>query len=244
MEELIKITEYNGKKAVSARELYENLEYKDNNFTKFSRRFILQNKFAIEGVDYQRLVQLVDTPNGGKRTMIDFALSIDFAKKICMLSRTEMGEKIRNYFIEVEKRANGTINSELELIIRSANVLREQELRLSKVEEKVDRLIGVHEEAERDLHELPISDEEIPEMSLRDQIRMLVNKYCKVSSLGQHQVWDKVYTTLYYSYHIPLRSYKIRKGESLLDVAERVGCLEKIHVIVSGLFKRLDFIEF
>ena len=236
MEELIKITEYNGKKAVSARELYEKLGFASQHWASWYKKNITSNPFVVQNEDFVQL------PLSGRT--IDFALSIDFAKRLSMLARTEVGEKIRNYFIEIEKRANGTINSELELIIRSANVLREQELRLSKVEEKVDRLIGVHEEAERDLYELPISDQEIPEMSLRDQIRMLVNKYCKVSSLGQHQVWDKVYTTLYYSYHIPLRSYKIRKGESLLDVAERVGCLDKIHVIVSGLFKRLDFIEF
>ena len=159
------------------------------------------------------------------------------------MQRNERGMQARQYFIEVEKRVNRPL-SQAELLLQQCQMLVEQEKRLSQVEEKVDRLIEVHEEAERDLHELPISDEEIPEMSLRDQIRMLVNKYCKVSSLGQHQVWDKVYTTLYYSYHIPLRSYKMRKGESLLDVAERVGCLDKIHVIVSGLFKRLNFIEF
>lgn len=237
MNELIKITEYDGKKAVSARELYDFLGFASQHWANWYKKNIVNNSFALENEDWMQL------PLSGRS--IDFALTIDFAKKICMLSRTETGEEIRNYFIEVEKQANNSpINSELELIIRSANILREQELRLSKVEEKVDRLIGVHEEAERDLYELPISDEEIPEMSLRDQIRLLVNKYCKVSNLGQHQVWDKVYTTLYYSYHIPLRSYKLRKGESLLDVAERVGCLDKIHVIVSGLFKRLNFIEF
>ena len=34
----------------------------------------------------------------------DFALSIDFAKKLSMLARTETGEKIRKYFIDVEKK--------------------------------------------------------------------------------------------------------------------------------------------
>lgn len=130
-----------------------------------------------------------------------------------MMARTKTGEQIRNYFIEVEKRVNRPL-SQAELLLQQCQMLVEQEKRLSQVEEKVDRLIEVHEEAERDLHELPISDKEIPEMSLRDQIRMLVNKYCKVSSLGQHQVWDKVYTTLYYSYHIPLRSYRCGKGKA------------------------------
>ena len=235
MEELIKITEYNGKKAVSARELYEKLGFASQHWASWYKKNITSNPFAVQNEDFVQL------PLSGRTQ--DFALSIDFAKRLSMMARTKTGEQIRNYFIEVEKRVNRPL-SKAELLLQQCQMLVEQEKRLSQVEEKVDRLIGVHEEAERDLHELPISDEEIPEMSLRDQIRMLVNKYCKVSSLGQHQVWDKVYTTLYYSYHIPLRSYKMRKGESLLDVAERVGCLDKIHVIVSGLFKRLNFIEF
>lgn len=235
MEELIKITEYNGKKAVSARELYEKLGFASQHWASWYKKNITSNPFAVQNEDFVQL------PLSGRTQ--DFALSIDFAKRLSMMARTKTGEQIRNYFIEVEKRVNRPL-SQAELLLQQCQMLVEQEKRLSQVEEKVDRLIGVHEEAERDLHELPISDEEIPEMSLRDQIRMLVNKYCKVSNLGQHQVWDKVYTTLYYSYHIPLRSYKMRKGESLLDVAERVGCLDKIHVIVSGLFKRLNFIEF
>ena len=235
MEELIKITEYNGKKAVSARELYEKLGFASQHWASWYKKNITSNPFAVQNEDFVQL------PLSGRTQ--DFALSIDFAKRLSMMARTKTGEQIRNYFIEVEKRVNRPL-SQAELLLQQCQMLVEQEKRLSQVEEKVDRLIGVHEEAERDLHELPISDEEIPEMSLRDQIRMLVNKYCKVSSLVQHQVWDKVYTTLYYSYHIPLRSYKMRKGESLLDVAERVGCLDKIHVIVSGLFKRLNFIEF
>lgn len=235
MEELIKITEYNGKKAVSARELYEKLGFASQHWASWYKKNITSNPFAVQNEDFVQL------PLSGRTQ--DFALSIDFAKRLSMMARTKTGEQIRNYFIEVEKRVNRPL-SQAELLLQQCQMLVEQEKRLSQVEEKVDRLIEVHEEAERDLHELPISDEEIPEMSLRDQIRMLVNKYCKVSNLGQHQVWDKVYTTLYYSYHIPLRSYKMRKGESLLDVAERVGCLDKIHVIVSGLFKRLNFIEF
>ena len=235
MEELIKITEYNGKKAVSARELYEKLGFASQHWASWYKTNFKSNPFAVQNEDFVQL------PLSGRTQ--DFALSIDFAKRLSMMARTKTGEQIRNYFIEVEKRVNRPL-SQAELLLQQCQMLVEQEKRLSQVEEKVDRLIEVHEEAERDLHELPISDKEIPEMSLRDQIRMLVNKYCKVSNLGQHQVWDKVYTTLYYSYHIPLRSYKMRKGESLLDVAERVGCLDKIHVIVSGLFKRLNFIEF
>lgn len=105
MEALIKITENNGKKVVSARDLYEGLGFKDNNFTKFCTRHIIKNEYAIQNADYQCLVLLDEMPNGGVREMTDYALTVDFAKKICMVARTEKGEQIRNYFIEVEKQS-------------------------------------------------------------------------------------------------------------------------------------------
>ena len=53
----------------------------------------------------------------------------------------------------MEKRVNRPL-SQAELLLQQCQMLVEQEKRLSQVEEKVDRLIEVHEEAERDLHEL------------------------------------------------------------------------------------------
>lgn len=38
------------------------------------------------------------------RPATEYALSIDMAKELCMLERTEIGRKARKYFIEVEKR--------------------------------------------------------------------------------------------------------------------------------------------
>lgn len=136
MNELIKIVETNGKQAVSARELYERLGYKDNNFTKFCRRYISQNRYAVESIDYQHLVHWDDLPNGGKRKISDYALSIDFAKKICMLSRTETGEQIRNYFIEIEKRATKPL-SQLDILAQSVQILQAQEKRITEVEDRV-----------------------------------------------------------------------------------------------------------
>lgn len=42
--------------------------------------------------------------NGNKIT--DYVLSIDFAKRIAMMARTEKGEEVRRYFLACEKLAN------------------------------------------------------------------------------------------------------------------------------------------
>lgn len=104
MKEIIKITERNGKKAVSARELYSFLEYDNSQFGRYVSSKIINNDFAIEGIDYQQFDIRVDTFNGAQRQIHDYALSIDFAKKLSMLAKTSKGEEIRNYFIECEKQ--------------------------------------------------------------------------------------------------------------------------------------------
>lgn len=102
--ELIKITEKNGEKAVSAKELYQFLGYNKTHWAKWYRKNIEENDFAIETIDFQTFAI---SANGNETK--DFALSIDFAKKISMMARTEKGEIARNYFIECEKVAKNGI---------------------------------------------------------------------------------------------------------------------------------------
>jgi phage anti-repressor protein len=101
MEELIKITEQDGKRAVSARELHA--------FVKMDTRFDIWIKRMFEygfseNVDYQCLIKNVQMPNGGYKSILDdYALSIDCAKEISMLQRNEKGKQARLYFIERDK---------------------------------------------------------------------------------------------------------------------------------------------
>jgi len=41
-----------------------------------------------------------------KRNLVDHQLTLDMAKELCMLQRTDKGKECRQYFIEVEKRWN------------------------------------------------------------------------------------------------------------------------------------------
>lgn len=102
--ELIKITENNGKQAVSARELYEFLGYDKSQWARWYQKNIIDNGFAIEDIDYQTF----DIVSNGNPTK-DFALSIDFAKKISMMARSEKGEEARDYFLECEKIAKNPV---------------------------------------------------------------------------------------------------------------------------------------
>lgn len=107
MKELITIKEdNNGRPIVSARSLYERLGLPKQHWARWSKLNIEQNPFAAEGDDWNRLPMKVY----GKDT-VDFDISIDFAKKLCMLAKTEVGESIRNYFLECEKIAKQSEHS-------------------------------------------------------------------------------------------------------------------------------------
>lgn len=133
MNELIRITERDGKQAVSARELYTFLEIQTP-FTMWAER-MFEYGFT-ENVDYVSLSQKSEKPQGG-RPQIDYALSISCAKEISMLQRNDKGKQARKYFIEVEKNWKERQKSltPAEMLLQQCQMLVEQERRLRDVEE-------------------------------------------------------------------------------------------------------------
>ena len=104
MQELIKITESpGGKQVVSARELYEFLGLDKSHWLRWCEKNITKNEFALQNVDYQVFAMMAKTQGG--RPSVDFSITIDFAKRLAMMSRTEKGEEVRKYFIECERKS-------------------------------------------------------------------------------------------------------------------------------------------
>ena len=133
MSELIPITEQNGEQAVSARVLYEFLEVKTE-FVKWCER-MFEYGFT-EEQDFSPIL----TKSTGGRPSTDYALTLDCAKEIAMLQRTERGKQARQYFIEVEKRyraAQPATLSTLDILEMSIRQMRAQEVRVAAVEAKV-----------------------------------------------------------------------------------------------------------
>ena len=98
----IKIRETESGQAVSARELHLILETEDH-FTQWCKRMFEYG--FIEGADYQAVHEIVKASNGfGSTKRTDYALTIECAKEISMLQRTEKGKEARKYFIKCEKR--------------------------------------------------------------------------------------------------------------------------------------------
>lgn len=99
MDELIKIHESENGSVVSARELHSYLEVKTD-FSNWCKRMF---DYGLENdVDYT----LVKIGEGNAHNKIDYAITIDAAKEISMLQRSDKGRIARKYFIDCEKRLN------------------------------------------------------------------------------------------------------------------------------------------
>lgn len=102
MEMLITVTVSDDQQLVSARDLHKGLQLKKQ-FTDW----VKQNfKEFEEGSDFMFTPKSVNMPNGGVKPVQDYALTLDMAKQLCMMSHTELGRKYRKYFIELERKWN------------------------------------------------------------------------------------------------------------------------------------------
>ena len=103
MDEIIKINYESDNPTVSARELHEGLEIK----TKFTMWFERMAEYGFsENADYKTCFPNLGSENHGGQNMVDYEISIDMAKQICMIQRSEKGKQYRQYFLDLEKAWN------------------------------------------------------------------------------------------------------------------------------------------
>ncbi len=133
MNELIKITESDGKKVVSARELYKFLEATE----RFSNWIDRQLQYGFEeNIDYVGC-KLINTL--ANQELDDYALTINAAKEISMLQRSDKGKQARKYFIECEAKLL-EISKPKELTRKElALIVIEQEEKLELLEKKIKK---------------------------------------------------------------------------------------------------------
>ena len=102
--ELIKIETREGfGRCVSLRELHEGLGVKTQ-FTKWAIRMI-EYGFT-ENIDFILISQkrLTNNPKNPFAEQTDYIITIDMAKELCMIQRSDIGREFRKYFIECEKQ--------------------------------------------------------------------------------------------------------------------------------------------
>jgi len=99
LNEIIQINYESENPTVSARDLHEGLEIK----TAFKDWFPRMAEYGFEeGKDFCSK----KSESTGGRPSVDYEVSVDMAKQICMIQRTEKGRIYRQYFLDLEKAWN------------------------------------------------------------------------------------------------------------------------------------------
>lgn len=126
--ELIKIKVENDQQLVSARDLHKALELT----TRFSKWVDQNFKAFEEGADYEGVTGVTPYNQAHPdklQELQDYAITIDMAKELCMMSKTPKGKEVRQYFIKVEKNWNNP----QAIVERAYNILHSENLQLKLI---------------------------------------------------------------------------------------------------------------
>lgn len=125
MNELLKVNYDNDRITLSARELHEFLGIG----TEFRKWFPRMTEYGFsEGNDFRRVSQKCPTP-GGVQEKADYEITLDMAKEIAMIQRSDKGKEVRQYFLELERRWNSpeaVMNRALEYSRKQIKALMEE----------------------------------------------------------------------------------------------------------------------
>lgn len=102
MEKLIHVNFDEESLMVSARELHEKLKIKSNFTTWFARML----DYGFDETEYIKCFPKMESGFNGGQNMVDYQITVDMAKQICMVQRNKLGKMYRQYFLELEKAWN------------------------------------------------------------------------------------------------------------------------------------------
>lgn len=233
--ELIKIIEREGRQLVSGRELHEFLEIG----TKYKDWFRRMVEYGFEEeIDFIRVAQKRATNNlkNPVTTVIDHAISIDMAKEISMIQRTEKGKAARQYFINCEKKLKEVKKlSPMELMELQFKALKEQEEKIIQVENKVDKL-------EEDMPLFQIDCKEIQALVRKKGIEVL-GGYRSIA-YNNNSLRGKVYSDIQ---HQIRREFGVVRYEAIkrsqLEMAKEIIINYKVPLVLENEIKLLNVEE-
>ena len=128
MNNLILVNYDSDRPTVLGRDLYAALEIK----TPYTQWFDRMKEYGFtENTDFILVSQKCETnnPKNPYTTITDHQLTLEMAKEICMIQRSEKGKQCRQYFIELEKQWNSpemVMKRALEIANQKVEEMRQQ----------------------------------------------------------------------------------------------------------------------
>ncbi|MGI5956231.1 MAG: phage antirepressor KilAC domain-containing protein [Coprococcus sp.] len=142
---------YDGEQpTVSARALHTGLGIRSNFTTWFDRMC----EYGFTEVDYKKCFPNLESGCNGGQNRVDYLISVDMAKQICMIQRSPEGKRIRQYFIDLEKawntpeqifaRALKMADKKIEALKQDNSILMEDVQRMKPKEIFADAVAASH----------------------------------------------------------------------------------------------------
>lgn len=247
MTELIAIiTDKQGAKVKSARELHTYLGVRSRFADWFKNRV---HKYGfVEGRDFVTLSKNLES--GGRE--LDYALTLDMAKELAMVERTEKGRQARQYFIEAERTLQKALTSAgsepalLQLVSQQTQLLADNQQVLARLRSDIDKLMrkgrttaahsgrsgqsGAKPRPNAGQLRLPGLTE--PAQQLRLAITAKIEAYCEWGGFDERETWKHLYRRLFDVYSFNVHRINRNGSEGMLDAIERYGRLNDLHKLV------------
>ena len=197
MKNIIKVDVNNFKnnklQCVNARDLHWFLESKQDfsNWIKSNLNYV----DAVKNEEYIRFNKKIEANNA---TMIEYIITLDIAKEIALLQRSQKGKEIRKYFIEIEKefRKNKEVPGNFgDALLLAWKLYKEKEmleLENKKLESKNEDLTMKLDENEK-----YATVKKIKILTWKDYKWKPLKDYCKLHDLKRIKVPDQNYSEVW-----------------------------------------------
>ena len=124
--------------SVNARDLHKELGLKSDFSTWIKREL----EMFSEDIDYIRLHKKMEANNA---TIIEYILTLDTAKHLAMIQRSQKGKEIRQYFIDTEKRLSSKPLSQMQMIAQMATDMHNQNVAVEQAQTTAANALGLAE---------------------------------------------------------------------------------------------------
>ena len=190
MNEIVRVTVENGEQLVSARELHEFLESKQD-FSDWIKARVEKYGF-IENEDF---TIILGKSSGGRPTK-EYILKLDMAKELSMVENNDKGRIARKYFIECEKKLK-TLNpitmlmslSKEELAMTTLQLTEQIKEKDSKIEQQQAKIVEVKDTVNKITEGVDVA-------LLAKTTTDYVNKLVKRSKKTHPEVYNDIYGLL------------------------------------------------
>lgn len=105
------------------------------------------------------------------------------------------------------------------------------------IKAKVEAIEARSQEAEGELAEALVPTEDVPELTTRARLNRLLRDYCFQNSMDHRSAFNRLYLETRDRLHVDLKT-RAKGKETPLDVAERLGLMDKLYALAYHLFGR------